>query len=81
MTGSCGPCRFGYYSVLEDNILKNLGYDVEFIVFDPIGGEGWKPLRDNLLRTFKVSKTKDLILAGKLGWELIKKSGLYNRII
>ncbi|NMA87453.1 MAG: CoA protein activase [Tissierellia bacterium] len=73
LTGSCGPCRFGYYSVLEDNILKNLGYDVEFIVFDPIG-EGWKPLRDNLLRTFKVSKTKDLILAGKLGWELIKKA-------
>ncbi|NMB07569.1 MAG: CoA protein activase [Tissierellia bacterium] len=73
LTGSCGPCRFGYYSILEGNILKDLGYDVEFIVFDPIG-EGWKPLRDNLLRTFKLSKTKDLIFAGKIGWELIKKA-------
>ncbi len=73
LTGSCGPCRFGYYSVLENNILKNLGYDVEFIVFDPIG-EGFKPLKDNLLRTFKVSNTKDLVLAGKIGWELIQKA-------
>ena len=73
ITGSCGPCRFGYYSVLEDYILKDLGYDVEFIVYDPIW-EGWKPLKENLLKTFKVSKTRDLISAGKLGWELIKKA-------
>ena len=73
ITGSCGPCRFGYYSILEDYILKDLGYDAEFIVFDPIG-EGWKPLKENLFKTFKVSRTKDLIFAAKIGWELIKKA-------
>lgn len=73
ITGSCGPCRFGYYSILEEFILKDLGYDVEFIVYDPIW-EGWKPLKENIVKTFNLSKTKDLVLAGKLGWELIKKA-------
>lgn len=35
ITGSCGPCRFGYYGVVEKEILKDMGYDVEIIVFDP----------------------------------------------
>lgn len=73
LTGSCGPCRFGYYSILEENILRDLGHDVDFIVFDPIG-EGWKPLRDNIYKTFKATNIKDVIKAGKLGWELIKKA-------
>lgn len=73
LTGSCGPCRFGYYSILEDYILEELGYDVDFIVFDPIG-EGWRTLRDNLLKTFRKSKTRDLIIYGKIGWNLIKKA-------
>ncbi|HSH36287.1 acyl-CoA dehydratase activase-related protein [Schnuerera sp.] len=73
LTGSCGPCRFGYYSILEENILKDLGYDVNFIVFDPIG-EGLKPLKENIYKTFKATNIKDAIAAGKLGWELIKKA-------
>lgn len=35
ITGSCGPCRFGYYGVVEKEILKDLGYDVNLIVIDP----------------------------------------------
>ncbi len=35
ITGSCGPCRFGYYGPLQKQILKDLGYDVDFIVIDP----------------------------------------------
>jgi predicted nucleotide-binding protein (sugar kinase/HSP70/actin superfamily) len=34
ITGSCGPCRFGEYCELQMNILKSLGYDLEFIVLD-----------------------------------------------
>lgn len=37
ITGSCGPCRFGYYGVMEKEILKDMGYDVDIIVFDPPG--------------------------------------------
>jgi predicted nucleotide-binding protein (sugar kinase/HSP70/actin superfamily) len=34
ITGSCGPCRFGEYCELQINILKKLGYNVNFIVLD-----------------------------------------------
>lgn len=37
ITGSCGPCRFGYYGVMESEILRDLGYDADIIVFDPPG--------------------------------------------
>ena len=34
LTGSCGPCRFGEYCELQMNLLKGLGYDLDFIVLD-----------------------------------------------
>lgn len=34
ITGSCGPCRFGEYCEMHMNILKDMGYDVDFIVLD-----------------------------------------------
>lgn len=37
LTGSCGPCRFGYYGIVQKEILKDMGYDVDIIVFDPPG--------------------------------------------
>ena len=37
LAGSCGPCRFGYYGIVEKEILKDMGYDINIIVFDPPG--------------------------------------------
>lgn len=34
LTGSCGPCRFGEYCELQMNLLKKLGYNLDFIVLD-----------------------------------------------
>ncbi|WP_097026755.1 acyl-CoA dehydratase activase-related protein [Clostridium peptidivorans] len=34
LPGSCGPCRYGEYCELQINILKKLGYNVNFIVID-----------------------------------------------
>lgn len=31
--GGGGPCRFGYYGSIQEQILKNLGYDVQFYYF------------------------------------------------
>jgi predicted nucleotide-binding protein (sugar kinase/HSP70/actin superfamily) len=73
LPGSCGPCRFGFYSILEKNILKDLGYDVDFIVFEPIG-EGWMPLKDNIFKIFKTNSIKDVTKAANLGWKLIQKA-------
>lgn len=33
-SGGHGPCRAGYYGELHKKILSNIGYDVDFIVFD-----------------------------------------------
>jgi predicted nucleotide-binding protein (sugar kinase/HSP70/actin superfamily) len=35
-SGGRGPCRAGFYGELHTRILKNLGYNVEVIVFDSI---------------------------------------------
>jgi len=34
ITGSCGPCRFGYYGIVQKEILKDLGYDVDIVILD-----------------------------------------------
>lgn len=73
LTGSCGPCRYGFYSVLEKHILADLGYDVDFIVLDPIG-EGLDKLKKNVYKLFNSRNMKDVIEAAKLGWKLIKKA-------
>lgn len=32
--GGCGQCRFGYFGKLQDEILKSIGYNVNFIYLD-----------------------------------------------
>ncbi len=34
LAGSCGPCRFGEYCELQMNLLKSMGYNMNFIVID-----------------------------------------------
>lgn len=79
ITGSCGPCRFGYYSVLEQGILDDLGYDVQFIVFDPIY-EGVRELKDNISKALNVKSYKELIRAGNFGWKLIQRSDYLTQL-
>lgn len=73
LTGSCGPCRYGYYSVLQKNVLLDLGYDVNFIVLDPIG-EGIEKLKKNVYTLFNARNMKDVFEAAKVAWQLIKKA-------
>lgn len=39
ITGSCGPCRFGFYPIMEQALLNDLGYDVNIISLDPPDGK------------------------------------------
>jgi len=42
ITGSCGPCRFGYYGPLQKQALEDAGYkDIDMIILDP-PKEGYK---------------------------------------
>lgn len=35
ITGGWGPCRFGYYGEMHKEILKDLGYHIQFITLEP----------------------------------------------
>jgi predicted nucleotide-binding protein (sugar kinase/HSP70/actin superfamily) len=54
LTGSCGPCRFGEYCELQMNLIKSLGYDLNFIVLDMPKDIGIKEL---LKRMGKIAST------------------------
>lgn len=47
LVGSCGPCRFGFYSYMQKDILKKLGYDVDFIVLESFK-EGFGEFSSNI---------------------------------
>lgn len=57
ITGSCGPCRFGEYCEMQINILKKLGYNVDFIVMDVPSEIGFKEI---LNRVNKISSKSSL---------------------
>lgn len=44
-SGGMGPCRAGYYGVLHEKILKDLGYDIDFVVLEPPQKRGMDFLR------------------------------------
>lgn len=65
ITGSNGPCRFGFYGVIEKEILLDMGYDVEFIIFEAPEGD----LGELIRRIQKATQTKNI---GKIAREIIK---------
>lgn len=74
ITGSCGPCRYGEYCELQMNILKKLGYNVEFIVVDKPSAIGNKEFlrRISQIATGSHIKTIDKIKLVADGYKIIK---------
>lgn len=60
-SGGNGPRRAGYYGEAQKKILKNMGYDVEFIIFD-------EPKKD--IKTFMDNVKK---IKGKNSWGKVLK--------
>ena len=73
ITGSCGPCRFGLYSIMQEDILKDLGYDVDIIVLEGLG-EGYLQFIKNLMRLFKSSSIIEISKIAKMALILIKRA-------
>ncbi|HHT49988.1 MAG TPA: CoA protein activase [Eubacteriaceae bacterium] len=65
ITGSNGPCRFGFYGVIEQEILRDMGYDVEFIIFEAPEGDVGELIR----RIQKATKTRNI---GRIAKQIIK---------
>lgn len=65
-SGGVGPCRAGYYGVLHQRILDELGYDFKVLIFDP-------PRSDILgfIRNLKMVKPRRM--SWRRFWQLIKK--------
>lgn len=53
MAGGCGPCRFGYYAQLHQEILRDAGYDMEIITLEAVYG-----VRDLLSRINRILPRK-----------------------
>lgn len=73
ITGSCGPCRFGLYSLIQEDILKDLGYDVDLIVVDSIH-EGYREFWSTLRKITKANSIIDLYKSSRLALDLIKNA-------
>lgn len=56
--GSCGPCRLGEYCELQINLMKKLGYNLNFIVIDYLKDIGIKELFKRINEISGVSKKK-----------------------
>ncbi|MFZ5968541.1 MAG: CoA protein activase [Bacillota bacterium] len=61
ITGSCGPCRYGYYSEVQKEILKDLGYDVEVVVLEAPEGN----MKEFYHRVSKIANTKNIVKIAK----------------
>lgn len=83
MAGGVGPCRFGYYGEVQREILKEAGYDVEFIVLEA-PKTGPRELWEKIKRIFPRHQFSDLARAIYFAWlkaEAIDKiDRLANRI-
>lgn len=67
MAGGVGPCRFGYYAQVQQEILKDLGYDYKVVVLEPPE----KHVSELLTRVKLVTGEKswiDLIKALRFAW-------------
>lgn len=56
--GSCGPCRLGEYCELQINLMKKLGYNINFIVIDYPKDIGIKELFRRVNEIAEVSQKK-----------------------
>jgi len=71
ITGSCGPCRFGLYGMIQEDILRKLGYDAEIIVIEP-PREGVKQFKENVGRFTGSNSIINIVKNIKPALDLIK---------
>ncbi len=71
MAGGVGPCRFGYYAQVEQEILRDLGYDFKMIVIEP-PQKGIKELGKRLAPLKNGKSWQEVAAAIFLCWSKLK---------
>ncbi|MDD3839279.1 MAG: CoA protein activase [Clostridia bacterium] len=79
LTGSCGPCRFGYYGIVQQKILEDLGYDVDIIIFDPPRGNIMQLIR-RANKIFGGKKIKKIVQGFKKAYEIICRADYLDKL-
>lgn len=79
LVGSCGPCRFGLYSLMQKDILKKLGYNVDFLVLESYK-EGMAEFRENISRIIGSSSIVDFSNYSRLALKLIKNADSLSQL-
>lgn len=79
MAGGVGPCRFGYYGELQRQILKENGYDLEFLVLE---APRTHPLElwDKIKRYFPRHRLHDISRAICLAWYKAEALDRFDRL-
>lgn len=72
ITGSCGPCRFGLYGIVQKEILQELGYDVEILILDP-PAENFPQLMERLKKLGAGKDFKTVARAGRKASSIVIK--------
>jgi predicted nucleotide-binding protein (sugar kinase/HSP70/actin superfamily) len=83
MAGGIGPCRFGYYGEVQREILKEAGYDIDFLVFEAPKthpGELWRRIK-RIVPRYTLSKlTRALYVFWQKAMAVDKFDRLANKI-
>jgi len=72
LTGSCGPCRFGYYGIVQKEILRDLGYDVDVVILDPPNGD-WKAFFERIQKVSGNCSLSKIYKAFKRAYMVVQK--------
>lgn len=71
ITGSCGPCRFGLYGTIQEDILRKLGYDVDIVVLES-PREGLNQFKKNVGKFVKSNSLFNIVKNIKPALNLIE---------
>ncbi|MGE5582643.1 MAG: CoA protein activase [Bacillota bacterium] len=79
MAGGVGPCRFGYYGEVQREVLKDSGYNVEFLVLEAPKTHPWELWR-NIKRVIPRHKLSYLMKALYIFWLKARAIEDYDRL-
>ncbi len=79
MAGGVGPCRFGYYGEMQREVLKELGYEIEFLMLEAPKTHP-RELWEQLKKIFPRHRPQDLKRAISLAWIKAKAIDSFDKI-
>lgn len=67
MAGGIGPCRFGFYGYVEQEILLDLDIPLQMFILEP-PCNGWRELGDKLRQLAHNVSPRQVVQASRLAW-------------